>query len=55
MKTLVPDELRATVEPLLPPEPARPQGGRPRILDRAYLTGSLFVLKDRHPVGVVAG
>jgi transposase len=35
MKTLVPDELWAVIEPLLPPEPAKPQGGRPRVADRA--------------------
>ena len=49
MKALVPDELWASIEPLLPPEPARPQGGRPRISDRACLTGILFVLKTGIP------
>ena len=44
-KQLVSDELWATVQPLLPPAPPRPKGGRPRIPDRAALTGILFVLK----------
>ncbi|HEY2593589.1 MAG TPA: transposase, partial [Chloroflexota bacterium] len=43
-KPLVSDELWAVVEPLLPTEPAKPRGGRPRISDRAALTGILFVL-----------
>jgi transposase len=30
-KPIVSDELWAVVEPLLPPEPAKPKGGRPRI------------------------
>src|ERR671933_2011042 len=49
MKTLVPDELWAFIEPLLPPEPPKPQGGRPRIPARACLTGILFVLKTGIP------
>jgi transposase len=49
MKPLVPDELWTVVEPLLPPAPARPHGGRPRIPDRACLTGILFVLKTGIP------
>jgi transposase len=49
MKALVPDELWAIIEPLLPPEPSKPQGGRPRISDRACLTGILFVLKTGIP------
>jgi transposase len=44
-KQLVSDELWATLAPLLPAAPPRPQGGRPRIPDRAALTSSLFVLK----------
>jgi transposase len=34
---------------LLPPEPPKPKGGRPRIPDRAALTGILFVLKTGLP------
>jgi transposase len=46
---LVPDGLWAVVAPLLPPEPPRPKGGRPRVDDRACLTGILFVLKSGIP------
>jgi transposase len=45
-KALVSDELWAVVEPLLPNERPKPKGGRPRISDRAVLTGILFVLKS---------
>jgi transposase len=48
-KPLVPDELWASIEPLLPPEPPKPKGGRPRIPDRAVLTGIVFVLKSGIP------
>ncbi len=48
-KPLVPDDLWAIVEPLLPPEPPRPKGGRPRVPDRAALTGIIFVLKSGIP------
>jgi len=48
-KPLVSDELWAVIEPLLPPEPPKPRGGRPRIPDRAVLTGILFVLKSGIP------
>jgi transposase len=44
-KPLVSDDLWAVVAPLLPPEPPKPQGGRPRVPDRACLTGIIFVLK----------
>ena len=43
-KPLVPDDLWAAVEPLLPMERPKPKGGRPRQPDRAALTGILFVL-----------
>ncbi len=43
-KPLVSDELWALVAPLLPPEPPKPKGGRPRISDRDALTGIIFVL-----------
>jgi transposase len=46
---LVSDELWAFIEPLLPPEPPKPKGGRPRIDDRAALTGVLFVLRSGIP------
>ena len=48
-KELVTDELWETIEPLLPPEPPKPEGGRPRIDDRAALTGIVFVLKSGIP------
>jgi transposase len=48
-KPLVSDELWALVAPLLPPEPPKPKGGRPRISDRAALTGIIFVLKSGIP------
>ena len=48
-KPLVTDELWAVVEPLLPEDPPRPKGGRPRVGDRAALTGILFVLKTGIP------
>jgi len=46
---LVPDDLWAIVEPLLPLEPPKPKGGRPRVPDRAVLTGIIFVLKSGIP------
>src|SRR5215210_9462907 len=45
----VTDELWEVVEPLLPQEPPKPNGGRPRIDDRAAFTGILFVLKSGIP------
>jgi transposase len=48
-KLLVSDELWALVAPLLPPEPPKPTGGRPRVPDRAALTGIIFVLKSGIP------
>ena len=48
-KPLLSDDLWAVVEPLLPPEPPKPRGGRPRVPDRAALTGILFVLRSGIP------
>lgn len=48
-KKLVSDELWEVIEPLLPPEPDKTEGGRPRIDDRAALTGIIFVLKSGIP------
>ena len=42
---LLPDALWKLIEPLLPVPPPRPNGGRPRVPDRACLTGILFVLR----------
>ncbi len=46
---LLPDDLWAEIAPLLPPEPPKPNGGRPRLPDRAALTGILFVLRTGIP------
>jgi len=49
-KEIVPDELWAIVEPLLPPHRAQPGlRGRPPVSDRAALTGILFVLRSGVP------
>jgi transposase len=48
-KPLVSDELWEVIEPLLPPPGAKPKGGRPRVSDRAALTGILFVLRSGIP------
>src|SRR3954467_9238515 len=44
-KPLLPDELWAIIEPLLPERVPSPKGGRPPLGDREALTGILFVLK----------
>jgi transposase len=36
---LVPDEVWAAIQPLLPPKRPHPKGGRPWIQDRAVLGG----------------
>lgn len=48
-KPLLPDGLWAVIEPLLPKHPPAPRGGRPRLSDRAALTGILFVPKTGLP------
>jgi transposase len=48
-KELVTDELWEIIEPLLPEERPKPKGGRPRVDDRAALTGIIFVLKSGIP------
>jgi transposase len=48
-KKLVSDELWEIIGPLLPEEPPKPKGGRPRVDDRAALTGIIFVLKSGIP------
>lgn len=48
-KQLVSDELWEILAPLLPKEPPKPQGGRPRVDDRAALSGIVFVLKSGIP------
>jgi transposase len=48
-RPLVPDDLWAAIEPLLPPARPKPKGGRPPIPARAALTGIVFVLKSGVP------
>ena len=48
-KPLLTDGLWQRIKPHLPPEPPKPKGGRPRLPDRACLTGILFVLKSGTP------
>jgi transposase len=38
-KELLPDALWLRIAPLIPPEAPKPKGGRPRVPDRAALTG----------------
>jgi transposase len=47
--SLVPDALWEAIEPLLPHEPPKPKGGRPRLSDRAALAGIVFVLRTGCP------
>lgn len=49
-KLLLSGRLWAVIEPLIPPEPPKLSGGRPRISDRAALTGILFVLRSGTPL-----
>ena len=48
-KPLVTDELWAAIKPLLPSEPPKPRGGRPRCNDRLALSGIIFVLRSGIP------
>ncbi len=48
-ESLVPDDLWEAIEPLLPKEPPKPRGGRPRVSDRAALGGIVFVLRTGCP------
>jgi transposase len=48
-KQLVSDELWQMIEPLLPVAVKNPKGGRPRVSDRAVLSGILFVLRTGIP------
>ena len=38
------EELWEVIQPLLPPEPPKPKGGRPRVPDRNVLAGIVFML-----------
>jgi len=46
---LVPDRSWSLIEPLFPASLPKSQGGRPRVCDRACLTGILFVLRSGIP------
>ena len=46
VKELVPEEMWEVIAPMLPPERPKPKGGRPRVPDRAALTGIIFVLRS---------
>jgi transposase len=48
-KVLVSEELRKSIELLLPDEPSKPKCGRARVDDRAALSGIVFLLKSGIP------
>jgi transposase len=48
-RELVSEKLWEIIEPLLPPEPSKDKGGRPRIPARAVLCGTIYVLKAGIP------
>ncbi len=48
-KRLVSDELWRIVEPLLPSDPSKSKGGRPRVPNRVVLEGIVLVLKSGIP------
>ena len=45
----VSDDLWEAIEPLLPKDPPKPKGGRPRIPARAVLGGIIFILRTGAP------
>src|SRR5215212_5694944 len=47
--SLVSDDLWEAIAPLLPSEPPKPRGGRPRVPNRATLGGVIFVLRTGCP------
>jgi len=53
VKELLPEELWEVIARLLPAERPKPQGGRPRVPDRAALKGIIFVLRSGIPWGML--
>ena len=53
--TLVSEELWNDIKPILPRERPKPNGGRPRVDDRACLTGIVYVLRTGMPWRLVPG
>jgi transposase len=47
--SLISDGFWDLIQPLLPRQKPKPRGGRPRLPDRACLTGILFVLRSGVP------
>lgn len=45
-KQQVSDALWEVIAPLIPPEPPKPKGGRPRVKDRKALGGILLILRS---------
>jgi transposase len=52
--TMIGEDLWNAIWPLLPSEPPKPRGARPRVPDRAALAGIVYVSQDRNPVGYAA-
>lgn len=53
--SLVPEVLWREIRPLLPPEAPKPKGGRPRVADRACLTGIAYVLRTGAAWNMIPG
>jgi transposase len=48
-KPLLAEKLWERIQPILPPEPPKPKGGRPRVSDRKALMGIIFVVRTGCP------